>query len=192
MKTKSFIINPFIIITILLILCSCSSGPSLTDETIEKYIIAYRNLKKIAPELLNSAEEVEKGNLNAGQEGFQDVEKVITDAGFKDYAEFVNVNSKIAWAFSVLQATTYVDTMDKIIAKGEEDLTIAINDPNISEELRQKLIAARDSLKEEYTKNRKIAMPVLEGTKKFLTDKKSLEVVKKHLKELEAVYIEQP
>jgi hypothetical protein len=97
----------------------------VTDEAVAKYIKATKTLRKVAPGM---ASQLSTGaSLSGGKEGFATIERAITDAGFKDYAEFVTINGKIALSFSAIQGRRAVDSFGGDMAKGQGQIAAALN-----------------------------------------------------------------
>ncbi len=175
----------FLIISFLLVL-SCSPKVKLTDETIEKYLKAYKGMKAVSPELAKNIS-TNKVNIAQGMEGFNKIESVIKNAGFTNYAEFVKVNAAIAWSFSKVQGEKFMSETNKNVNSGLATIDKQLNSPNVPEAVKKQLRIQREQLVKDYSKNKPWADLVISGVSK-LTDKESLEVIKRHSKELERAF----
>ena len=87
--------------------CQFFTGPKITDEIVDKYVKAYTGLRQIGPELAEKMKNAQgrEVDIDPGMQGYAQIEKIIKDAGFKDYKEFVQVNAKIGLAFSQISST---------------------------------------------------------------------------------------
>ena len=78
-----------------------SVGP-LTADTVERYVNAYRDLRSSGVSYLKFMED-NQSSLDSGKAVLRQIEDTLKQNGFKNYAEFVKVNAKIAWAWTVSQ-----------------------------------------------------------------------------------------
>ncbi len=191
----------YILLVTVLILTSCNAGEEeaenqivqlykkvsksdipLTDELVEKYIVAYKNLKKQGPQILNDINK-SNGDVNAGNAGFSSIEKTMQDAGFKDYPEFVVVNARIAWAFNIVQGTAAVGDFENMKDDGLRQIDSVLALPEVPEETKAELRKQRETITKDWDKNKKWADFTLEKINK-LTSSADKEVIKRHRKEL--------
>ncbi|MCB1140291.1 MAG: hypothetical protein KDK23_16155 [Leptospiraceae bacterium] len=77
-----------------------SSAGELDDEKMQKYIKTMRILRKTGINFEKWLAE----NPDGAQKGFSKIESAIQEGGFEDYATFVKVNAKVAWAWNMAQA----------------------------------------------------------------------------------------
>ncbi|OHD54788.1 MAG: hypothetical protein A2Y33_02120 [Spirochaetes bacterium GWF1_51_8] len=154
---------------------SCGFGMTkLNDEVIAKYIAAYSIMK-------------EKGIADSG-EGMNDA--ALNDAakagGFKDYAEFVNVQIAVGAALAVVSTTEYVNQMDALASPEYDAWQAMLTNPDIPEADKENAKKEIEKAKAEWEKNKAAAEPAM-GMMNMLVDKDSVEAVKKHYNELLAV-----
>jgi len=173
--------------------CACSPpGPELTDDLVMRYIKAYNGIRKIAPDLARRMAaykgEGEPGLETAGQQGFDDLQKVVQDAGFRDMAEFVTVNAKIAWAFNYVQAVRAIDEFQQLHDNGLADFDRALADPEVPEETKTALREGRARLATEFARNKSWADLTMRGVKLF-SDDKARAVIERHREALEKAYV---
>lgn len=181
---------------------------ALTDEMVVKYIAVYKKMRAFGIDYVNTVNQSE-GATN-GMEGYSQIEQIITDGGFTDFAEFIRVNAKIAWAFSIVQGSSGMEDIknmqDNLLEQGNEIQSEAIaeidrnlNDPEVPEatkvELRktkQELLQANQQMNQEvnqnWDKNKKWADITMNLVKKITSDE-DMNVVKKHRKELLEVFV---
>ena len=76
-----------------------ASVGDIDDRMVKKYIKTYRELRKHGLNLSRSLAGKD-GELNEADllESYKKIETLIKAGGFEDYAEFIKVNAKIAWA----------------------------------------------------------------------------------------------
>ncbi len=174
-----------------------SSVGDLTDEMVLKYIKTYRILKKNGRNYLQYISK----DPDKGQAGFNAIQKDIQSGGFEDYAEFVKVNAKIAWAWNLAQARIGMEKQGKLQkwAQSTTDSGIAViqkqlNNPDVPEstkkELRKTLAqlqAQKKTLAGTYAKNKKWADWAMNFTKP-LTNSKDIEVILRHKNALMEVF----
>lgn len=160
----------------------CHKGaPSLTDADVTRYIAAYKNLRAAGPGLAQQA------RAGVGLTGQANVEDAVKRAGFKSYAEFVKVNSKIAWAFTNGQATAKLDDTAHDVSEGEKTLMKNIADPNVPEAAKVEMRKALAEIQGTYAKNKKYANVAM-GVSNALTNEGDVAVVMRHRPELEAAF----
>lgn len=162
------------------------SNMPLTDELVEKYIVAYRNLKKQGPEILNDVNK-SNGDVNAANAQFNNIEKTMQDAGFKDYPEFVVVNARIAWAFNIIEGTAAVGDFEGRKDDGLRQIDSVLALPEVPEETKAELRKSREAITKDWDKNKKWADFTLEKINKLTSDADK-EVIKRHRKQLLEVY----
>lgn len=179
MNTARFLFLTLFCSLILGVACTKVLGPEITDETVDKYIKANENLRKLGPELLKKAHASEGGDLTAGMEGYAQVEKAVRDAGFESYREFVVVNAKIGAAFSMLEGRGFMTKMEKMNAIGTEEIDKQLADPNLPPETRAELEQAKKTIRENYEKNKPWAEGVLKGVD-MVVDEQTEEVIKRN------------
>ncbi|MGB0525556.1 MAG: hypothetical protein ACPGJS_21445 [Flammeovirgaceae bacterium] len=121
----------------------------LTEELIEKYIIAYRKLKALGP---NIAEEFNKNGFNPLTQ-YQQIEQIIVESGFDSYAQFVKTNARIAWAFSLAQGHAGKERFSKLQSDSEQLLIEQINNPDVPEEVKVELRKNLKTLQDNWKKN---------------------------------------
>lgn len=167
-------------------LAGCPKPQPVTDDQVVRYIKAYKALKQAGPK---AAAMVGKQNPlpEAGQAGYQEIEKAIKSAGFKDYPEFVRVNAAVAWAFSQGQGDAFLKDMDGQQKAAIQQIDQQLKNPNLPPPAKAQLTHARTQIINEYKKNKGWADVSMNVTSK-LTDKDSVAVVMKHRKELEAAF----
>lgn len=194
--------------------CFLMKKIELNDQLINSYLKAYKNVKKIAPNLTKNG----SIDLNAAKNSFSKIEAEIKAAGMKDFTQFVQVTDAVMWAFSKLQSDKYLTQMDSLTKgdfsdiDGGENLTNAQSDiensmreildnPDIPDEtknqIREQLASSDKQIKEnmkdirtDYEKNKKWADLIL-GFVKGQTSENNLSVVKRHFTEIENVFKEQ-
>jgi hypothetical protein len=160
---------------------------TLTDEQVVKYIQAYNNIRKSVSNNMAKQIRQDANGGNPGMPGFSQVEGAVKQAGFKDYAEFVRVNSAVAWAFSQGEGKAFMDDMDAEHKKAYAEIEAKLKDPNVPEAVKAQLRQSEADLKANYAKNKPWADVSMNLTS-HLTDKESIAVVMRHRKELEAAF----
>ena len=121
----------------------------LTEELVEKYIVAYGRLKALGP---NIAEEFNKNMQNPLAQHDQIV-GIIKESGFDSFAQFVKTNAKIAWAFSIAQGHAGKNRFSKLQKDSEKLLLDQINNPEVPEEVKVELRKNLETLRENWKKN---------------------------------------
>jgi hypothetical protein len=154
----------------------------LTDELVEKYIVAYKNLKKQGPQILNDVNK-SNGDVSAANNEFKSIESTMQDAGFKDYPEFVVVNARIAWAFNIVEGSAAVTDFEGRKDDGLRQIDSVLALPDIPEETKVELRKSREVITKDWDKNKKWADFTLEKINKLTSDADK-EVIKRHRKEL--------
>lgn len=178
-----------LVLTTLLSACSFFTGPKITDEIVQNYIKAYTRLRQAGPEL---AERMRNANgqevdIDQGMAGYQEIEKIIKESGFKSYREFVQVNAKIGLAFSQLEGRAFMNDMDQMHAIGNEEIDKQLADPQVPEEVKAELRRAKQEIAENMNKNKPWAEGVMKGAE-LAGDKETLEVVRRHQKAIRDAY----
>lgn len=161
------------------------SNFNLTDDMVQKYIKAYKVLKEKGGDLIQG---VNTNNAESmGKDKFNTLESAIKSAGFNDYAEFVRVNAKIAWAFSLSQGSGFVDKMETTKSEGFKQIEDALNDPLTPEETKKELRKAKEEIQKEWDKNKQWSDLTLNQIKK-ITSNEDMAIIKKYSKELEEAF----
>lgn len=169
--------------------CQFFTGPKITDEIVDKYVKAYTGLRQIGPELAEKMKNAQgrEVDIDPGMQGYAQIEKIIKDAGFKDYKEFVQVNAKIGLAFSQMEGRTFMDQMDKMHSIGYEEIDKQLADPQVPEEVKAELRKTRAQLEENMAKNKPWAEGVMKGAS-ILSDKETLEVIQRNREKIRSAY----
>lgn len=162
------------------------SDMKLTDELIEKYIVAYRELRKQGPDILNQVNEA-NGDVTKQLDGFNNIENTIQAAGFKDYPEFVVVNARIAWAFNVTEGIFAVGDFESMKNNGLFTIDSLLQDPAIPEETKVELRKGREKIVSQWNNDKKWADFTLDKIKKLTSDA-DMEVIRRHRRQLLEVY----
>lgn len=174
-----------------------ASVGSLTDELVEKYIAAYRSLRENGADFLGYM----SGGKQKQQEGFRKFEALIQTAGFTDYAEFVKVNARIAWAFNMAQGAAGISSFEKQQEEGMKQFDDGIAqfdeqlaNPEVPEEskkelrkARAQLVTAKAQVAKQFQKNKKYAGAVMNKLQP-LTNKGDTEVVLRHEAQLKEIF----
>ncbi|MBE7439705.1 MAG: hypothetical protein HS115_14710 [Spirochaetales bacterium] len=181
---------------LILLLYACTpAGPEITDDLVVRYIQAYQNVRRIAPELARKMAaykgEGEAGVESAGTEGFEELQKAVQSAGFKDMAEFVAANAKIAWAFNYVQAERAIGEFQKMHDNGLEEFDRALADPEVPEETKAALRDGRAKLAAEFARSKSWADLTMRGVRLF-SDEKARAVIERHREALEKAYMGLP
>lgn len=190
----------FVLILFMMLLVHCNkiyqmynsnvSGVELNDEVIEKYIKAVRALHKLGPNL--PQELAEKGESAAtGLEVFNQIESVIKEAGFKDYYEFVKVNSKVAWAWNVSQGEIGMQKFQVMKDSGIQRLDESLNDPNVPDDVKAELRKTRQEILDNWAQNKPYADLAMKVVRP-LTNEHDLEVIKRNQKNLMEAFTGRP
>lgn len=171
-----------------------SIGP-LTDELVVKYIQAQKALREQGADFLAYA------STGKGKDGLQKFEGIVQAAGFADYAQFLKVNARIAWAFGMAQGAAGIQSFDKQyddgmkqFDEGMAQLDTQIADPEVPEEskkelrkARAQLAAAKAKVSKDFQKNKKYAKVAMDKLAP-LTNKEDTDVVMRHQNELMEVF----
>lgn len=174
-----------------------SEAGDLTDEMVLNYIRTYRNLRAYGIRF----EEYLADNPDKSSSAYQDIEGIMQEGGFEDFADFVRVNAKIAWAWNLSQAERGMQKQADLQTssqKGMDDgiriINEQLNDPNVPEEtkaelraVKEELMAGKQELKQTYDHNMKWANWSMEFVKP-LTNEQDMQVIKRHEKELMQVF----
>lgn len=189
-----YLILPFIICISLI--SSCDAPPSgekekalielldkndleLTEDLIERYIVAYGKLKALGP---NIAEEFNKNGSNPMTQ-YQQIEQIITESGFDSFAQFVKTNAKIAWAFSIAQGHAGKGRFAKLQSDSEKMIIDQINNPEVPEEVKVELRKNLETLRQNWKKNAPWADYALKIISNLTSDK-DIALIMKYEKEL--------
>jgi len=209
MKNKIF--SLLLVITVVFSGCFLIKKVDLNDDLIKSYLQAYKNVKKVAPDLAKNG----AIDINAAKNSFSKIESEIKAAGMKDFAQFVLVTEAVMWAFSKLQSDKYMSQMDKMtkgdfsdveggnnLQNAQSDIETSmreiLDNPDIPDEtknqIRAQLASSNKEIKDNMTniradfdKNKKWADIIL----KFVggqTNDNNLEVVKRHFNEIESAF----
>lgn len=182
-------------IAAIIVIPSCGRVPSvpLTDDLVRKYIAAYPKLRAQGPAIADT-----KGNVNIkeGGTGFNTVDKIVREAGFRDFTEFMKVQTTIAAAMSIVECDLYVEKMMKAAdAMGntgalEGQFSGLLNNPDIPEstkaEVRKQIAASGDLAvkeKEKFQKEYEKGKPMLNKARE-IADPNSVAIVKRYHGEL--------
>ena len=178
---------------------------TLTDEKIQNYIKAYKALKDGVPKMLEKLN-LESREMSPGEIGFSNIEKMIQDAGLKDYPEFVRLNAKIGAVFSILQAKKGMknfknleESSSEMIDDGMKIVQDQINNPDVPEEtkmaLRQQLNEMKKNQKQlhsEYNHNFKwanVVMDKVQDLTDLIVNENDVLLVKKYEDEIMHAYV---
>lgn len=148
----------------------------LNDEVIQKYCATYRQLREAGPAFLQMSE----GGAE-GKDGFNKFEGVVKGGGFKDYADFVATNARIAWAWNMSQGQVGLAAFDEQYKQGVATMLYYINSPETPQVTKDSLKAGLQRIQETYAHNRKWADYVMNKLEP-LTSKEDVELVKRHYK----------
>ena len=174
-----------------------SSVGELDDTKMQKYIKTMRILRQ---EGINFQKWLEQ-NPDGGKDGFNKIESAIQEGGFEDYATFVKVNAKVAWAWNMAQAEVGMENQ-KNLNEASQDMTQQgidmidqqLADPNIPEETkaelrntREQLVSQKQVIKDTWDENRVYADWAMEVVGP-LTNDKEVALVKKYETELMEVF----
>lgn len=128
-----------------------SSVGDLDDDMIARYVKTMRLLRKTG---ISFEEHLAKDP--DPQKGFERIERAIKEGGFKDYAEFVKVNAKVAWAWNMAQAKSGMHKQKKLnewagneTDRGIQQIDQALANPNVPEETKRELRQTRAALVEQ-------------------------------------------
>lgn len=173
----------------------------LTDEMVENYVNAYRDLKSNGINYLDFMES-NKDKLETENDAFNQVEGTLKNYSFADYGEFVKVNAKIAWAWNISQGQIGLMRFERlhdnsqamIVEQGIEPIQELLNDPEIPEDVKadlrvqlEELKAMSAELSDTYSENLEIAEVVM-GYVTPLTNEHDMEIIMRHEMELMEVF----
>jgi len=172
-----------------------SVGP-LTDALVLKYIATQKALQENGAQFTSHM-----AGQNKQKDGHKKFGGIVQSAGFSDYAEFLKVNARVAWAFNMVQGQLGIDAFDKQyedgmkqfdegIAQYDEQLANPEVPEDTKKELRKaraQLVAGKAKVTKEFQKNKKYAKL---ATNKLapLSNKEDTEVVLRHETELRAIF----
>ena len=170
-----------------------SSVGDIDDTMVVKYARTVRLLRTEGIEFQQRLAQ----DPEAQREGFDRVERAIRKGGFKDYAQFVKVNAKIAWAWNLAQARLGMDKQKNLnrwaqdtTDAGVRQIDDALADPNVPEstkadlrKTRADLLAQKGTIADTWDKNKKWADWATKLTIP-LTNEKDIAVVLRHQTEL--------
>ncbi|NJO90411.1 MAG: hypothetical protein HC831_16750 [Chloroflexia bacterium] len=197
--------NKYIIILSLWGLIACAGvqhkNIELTDKKIKAYLYSYKELKNVAPDIL---EKVNTGETNELLNGFKQFENILSNNNLS-YSDFIIINAKVGAIYSILQAESFITNMDTLQAWGQNSLNDGIkqmqeliNDPEVpketKEELREKikeLEASKKSIQQDYSSNKIIAKSVLKRTKAIsntIINEGDIQIVEKYFDEISEAY----
>lgn len=196
-------------LTMLLFISTCGvskPGVVLSEEKIERYIKAYSSLRKQSPQILETMNQDPDNPETTGQEQFEIIQQIITEAGLEDYSEFVMLNGKIGAIFSIIQAESGMADFDNLQESSNQMLDESINelqqnlnDPDIPEETKEdiratikELESSKKELQENYSKNAKWANLVVDRVKSlsgFIASPEEIELVKKYEQRIMEAYV---
>ncbi len=163
--------------------CGLISSYKLTDALVQSYIKAYASLKAMG--VTQGPQGIQQLQ---GTQGFGKMEKIVKEAGFKDFREFLLVNFEIGKVMSLLQSNEYITQMQQMSSEDNPAYKSILEDPDVpessKEEVRKQLAASREEFNKQKTG---YADPVLNVVKRF-TSKENYEVVVKYQKELLRIY----
>ncbi len=173
----------------------------LTDEMVENYVNAYRSLKSNGLNYLNYMDD-NKDSLDTENEAYGQMENTLKTFGFADYAEFVKVNAKIAWAWNISQGQIGLMRFEKlhdnsqamIVEQGIIPIQEALNDPEVPEDVKADLRIQLEELRQisaelqsTYGENLEFAEIVM-GYVTPLTNEHDMDIIMRHEMELMEVF----
>lgn len=161
------IVIPVLIVIIALTGCGLS-GVQLTDEMVENYIAAMREMRGMGMDM-----DVDNDEFEA----------VVQDHGFEGMVEFMKVTMTIGAGMSLMMADGYNEGMSTLWDENNSAYADILNNPDVPEEEKQKTREMLAQAEAEYKKNQQYAQPILDLTSKVI-DEQSLEVMKKYKNEL--------
>ena len=173
----------------LFLACGWFGGKKITDQTVQNYIKAYVRLKQAGPELAERMKNAQgkEVEIDKGMAGYNEIEKIIKESGFESYQEFVEVNAKIGLAFSQIEGRQFMNEMDQMHSIGNEEIDKQLADPQVPEEAKAELRRAKQEIADNMNKNKPWAEGVMKGAE-MLGDKETMEVVRRHAKEIRDAY----
>lgn len=174
-----------------------SVGP-ITDELVRKYIKATKLMRRRG---VNLHETLASGGKLDAKKTQGSMIKAAKAAGFASLAEYVKVNAKISWAWSMAQAKVGMNRQKKLqgwaqgqLSAGEKMILDQLKNPDVPEstkaQLRQTLAQLRRNkvkLGETYKKNVKWAKVAMRFVSP-LTNEADAKVLMRHEAELMAVF----
>lgn len=194
------------IITLFIFSCSQITGEkgTITNEQVENYLEAYKNLREKAPEILKDINE-NSDQSKAGKEGYDSVERIIQESGLESYAQFVRLNAKIGTIFSMLQAHKGLNSQENLYESGQDMFDDSnrfieeqLNDPEVPEETKvelrktlEELKQNSNELKESYVSNKAIADWVMNKAEKIqglLVNESDIEVIQHYEEDIFEAY----
>lgn len=179
-------LHHLIVLPLLCLLLSCSSKAKLSDQVIDDYLKAIQNIQQISPDL---AKKLTQGQLTeqTGTESWQQVEKAVQEAGFKDMPDFIQVNGAIALALGQAHGGQFLKDQDKNIQAALAKIDQQLANPKIPATLRTALQEQKNLIQQQYTTNKSWANWVMEGVSQF-NDAGSLEVIKRRTPDLQRAF----
>ncbi|MBX7057638.1 MAG: hypothetical protein K1X75_06195 [Leptospirales bacterium] len=152
-------------------LCSKLLGGAIDDATIEKYIRA--------------ADGMRAAGAPGGQGGDDaQMEKIAREAGFESLAQFQQTNAKIALAFSVVKARSFIKELEQKKQEGLAEIQQQLARNDLPAETRQQLENSRQTIEREFESNKATAEAVVKATGMFVDDETSASV-ERHAQRLE-------
>lgn len=172
---------------LLLLLTGCWPGKiTLTDDVVKRYIAAVADIRQAAPGV--AGELKSGGGLPGGKAGLRQVERAAKAHGFKGAAEFTRVNTSISWAYGQATAGGFADAADDNVKRAVAAIDAQLANPVAPESTKVELRTQRARLLKTYATS-KGWMDTAKGWLSPLSDEKALAVVKRHIPELNAVYL---
>ena len=195
--TRRTICTPLLLAFVVAGGCKLGGG-ELTDQDVERYIAAYKALRKSAPGLARNMAESPRGqkpNLESARAEFAKIEEAIKATGLKDYATFVRLNAKIGMTFSLIQGQKAMATFQDFDKFGGAEIKKQINDPKtpaaMKAAMRQRYDESKKAFEANFQKNEKWARMMLKAVS-ALTDEHSAKVVLRHFDALQEAYVGVP
>ncbi len=173
----------------------------LTDKKIEACLNSYKELKKVAPDIL---EKVNTGESDKQINGFKHFENTLSNNNLT-YSDFIVLNAKVGAIYSILQAESFITNIDTLQAWGQNSLNDGIkqvqeliNDPEVPEETKKELRenikeieASKKSIQQDYSSNKIIAKSVLKRTKAIsntIINESDIKIVEKYFDKISEAY----
>jgi hypothetical protein len=197
--------NKYLILLSFFILVTCVGAKhkniELTDKKIEAYLNAYKELKRVAPEIL---EKVNAGETDEQISEFKHFDNILNNNNLT-YSDFIVINAKVGAIYSILQAEMFINSMDTLqnwgqnnINDGIHQIREAINDPEVPEETKKELReslteleAMKKTIKKDYTNNKHLAELVLEKTKSItnlIIEERDIQAVERYFEVITETY----